>query len=114
MNLLQQGAAWLGDQLNNSAGVPVTYTRAGVDSVLTGVVAQHEYNIDDQNAGLLTSIIMYDWTFVAAELVLTPRKGDRITANGHTFEVLPIATRPCYEWLDISGILLTVHTKRIT
>ena len=63
-----------------------------------------------------------DWTFTAADLVIAgspikPRSGDRIKEklNGEPieFEVLPIGKLPCSEWLDTSGVLLLVHTKKV-
>ena len=121
-NLLQDAAVWLGDRLKDSAGRQVTYARgAGESEPITGTVVQHQYEVVE-NDGSITLILAYDWTFTAGDLVVAgnpikPRSGDRIkvTLNGEAFEfeVLPIGKMPCSEWLDTSGILLLVHTKKV-
>ena len=121
-NLLQDAAVWLGDRLKESAGRQVTYARgAGEGEPITGTVVQHQHEVVE-NDGSITLILAYDWTFTASDLVVAgspikPRSGDRIkeTLNGEAieFEVLPIGKMPCSEWLDTSGILLLVHTKKV-
>src|SRR5262245_36281242 len=121
-NLLQDAAVWLGDRLKESAGRQVTYARGGQESEpITGTVAKHEYEVVE-NDGSVTLVLAYDWTFTAADLVIAgspvkPRSGDRIkeTLNGEPieFEVLPIGKLPYSEWLDTSGVLLLVHTKKV-
>jgi hypothetical protein len=119
MNVLQSGAAWLMAQLKSAAGVSITYARGDSQSdPITAVVSQHDYEVVDEKSGLMTSVTMYDWTIAAADLVLngspiTPWKSDSITGSLGAFQVLPIGKRPCYEWLDTSGLLLTVHTKKL-
>ena len=121
-NLLQDSAVWLGDRLKESAGRQVTYARGVQQSnPITGTVAKHEYEVVE-NDGSVTLVLAYDWTFTAGDLVIAgstvkPRSGDRIkeTLNGEAieFEVLPIGKLPCSEWLDTSGVLLLVHTKKV-
>jgi hypothetical protein len=83
---------------------------------------QHEYEVIDDETGLPTRVISYDWRFIAAELFLgdervTPRVGDRwkptIDGCQETYEVMPLGKRPCFERADASGVLLTIHTKRV-
>ena len=122
-NLLQEGAAWLGQQLQTSAGIEGVYVReASQTDPIIGVPAELEYEVIDDETGLPTKVVSYDWTFVAADLVMggppiTPRKGDRwkpdIGGLEETYEVLPIGKRPASERLDTSGVLILVHTKRV-
>lgn len=120
--LLQRGATWLGERLQTSAGRTVKLTRGSVNTTdFVGAVSRVAYDeIGDD--GLTTSVMYDDWTIVADEILLAdrsivPRDGDVIseTLNGATvrYEVLPLQSRPAVEWLDSSGLLLTVHTKRI-
>ena len=121
-NLLQDAAVWLGDRLKESAGRQVIYARGAQSSdPITGTVVQQQYEVIE-NDGSVTLVMAYDWTFTAADLAIggspiKPRSGDRIaeTLNGDAieFEVLPIGKLPCSEWLDTSGILLLVHTKKV-
>lgn len=120
--LIQRGASWLGERLKTAAGRSVTLTRGvTVSSAITGWVASVEYE-EVGDDGLTTSVRYDDWTFNADEVLLSavqivPRSGDVLTEslNGSTikYEVLPLQNRPEVEWLDSSGILMTVHTKRI-
>jgi hypothetical protein len=116
MTRLSRGAAWLMDKLQASAGVAITYARNDVQSdPIIAVVSQTSYEVVDERSGLMTSVQSWDWTIKAADLTVTPWKGDRIiTTSLGTFEVLPLGKLPCFEWLDSSGLLLLVHTKRIS
>lgn len=121
--LMQRGATWLGGKLKTAAGRSVVYSRGVHNSAaITGWVAKHEYEeIGDD--GLTTSVVVDDWTFKATDVVVNgaviePRDGDVITEtlNGITNEytVLPLKDKKCFEWLDSSGLLLLIHTKRTT
>ena len=119
---IARAAVGMAHSLQRLAGVEGTYARGGDESdPITGVPVQHEYEVIDDESGLPTKVLSYDWTFVASELaidgnLLTPPKGDRwkpaIEGNEETYEVLPIGKRPCWERADTSGVLILVHTKR--
>jgi hypothetical protein len=110
--------------LQRLAGVEGVYARGDDESEpISGVPVQHEYEVIDDESGLPTKVISYDWTFVASELAIadepvTPRKGDRwkptIEGTEETYEVLPIGKRPCFERADTSGVLILVHTKKVS
>lgn len=121
-NLLQDGATWLGGQLQTAAGSEVTYSRRSACVSVVGWPAMHEYEVLDED-GIPTRVLSHDWTFVAVELVLDgvriePRPGDRITevidGEEYSFEVMPPEKKPCFERLDAAGRLLLVHTKRVS
>ena len=114
----------MGQSLKRLAGLAGVYARGATESEpIIGVPTQHEYEVEDDETGLPTKVISYDWTFTASELVLggnviTPRSGDHWTSTiegaEETYEVLPIGKRPCFERRDPSGILLVVHTKKVS
>ena len=121
-NLLHTGAAWLGEQLKEVAGVTVEYHR-GASSIdaLTATVSLHEYEVLDTD-GIMVLIKSRDYIVHAADLVLsgstiTPRAGDRIveTIGGveQTFEIMPLGAQNEYEPLDTDGLLLRIHTKKV-
>lgn len=122
MNLMQRGAVFLGQNMQASAGRSIIYKRGSHETAaITAWNANQEYDAEDAN-GVTTTIAMDDWTVFAEDLAfngaqLTPRAGDVITEtlNGVTIEyqVLPVAGRKAVEWLDTSGILLLIHTKRV-
>lgn len=118
-NILQDGAGWLGSQLQGSAGRQVTIRRQQfVSDAIVGWVTNEYDEVGDD--GMTTSITVVDWRFVASDVVINgeqvePRDHDMIveTLNGveHTYEVLPLQKRKACEWLDDSGVLLLVHSK---
>lgn len=121
-NMLQDGVAWLGGQLKNSAGLTVTYARGSDSVAVTASAAFHEYQIVDEE-GFSQSVLVRDYILHAADLILdgsavAPRIGDVITETiggvAQTFEVLPLDDRRReYQPLDTDGVLLMVHTKRV-
>jgi hypothetical protein len=121
---IARAAVGMAHSLQRLAGVEGTYVRGEDESdAITGVPVQHEYEVIDDESGLPTKVISYDWTFVASELAIadepiTPRKGDRwkptIEGAEETYEVLPIGKRPCFERADTSGVLILVHTKKVS
>lgn len=117
-NLMQRGAAWLGEKLNTVAGREIEYSQNGETAIeITAPMAMQAYEVR-KGDGSFDSVVFCDWTITATDLGdLEPVSGDLITetVGGQTitYEVMPIDKRPCAEWLDTSGILLTVHSKRI-
>lgn len=121
-NVMQDGAAWLGQQLKQVASVTVAYHR-GSSSIaeVTATVSLHEYEVLNTD-GIMVLIKSRDYLVHAADLVLsgstiTPRSGDRIveTIGGvsQTFEIMPLGAQNEYEPLDTDGVLLKIHTKRV-
>jgi hypothetical protein len=119
-----RAALGMAQSLRRLAGIEGVYARGATESdPITGVPVQHEYEVIDDETGLPTKVLYYDWRFVTAELVIdgnpvTPRKGDRwkptIEGTEETYEVLPIGKLPCFERADTSGVLLVVHTKKVS
>ena len=121
---IARAAVGMAHSLNRLAGIEGTYARGRCGSEpIRGVPVQHEYEVIDEASGLPTRVISYDWRFVAAELrlgneLVTPRTGDcwTTTIGGceETYEVMPLGKRPCFERADASGVLLLIHTKRVS
>ena len=120
-NLMQRGAAWLGEQMQTAAGRSVLYTRRGQSFTATGWPAKIEYEVDDEQ-GIPRRTTFYDWTFTAADLdfaddsdPFAARAGDQLTEtlNGEdlTYEVMPPGKQPVSEWLDSGGECVLIHTK---
>jgi len=121
-NLMQRSATWFGGRIKQVAGRSVVLRRGTTaTATITGTVSMHAYTtIGDE--GIEISVVSDDWIFTAADVVIRgstiePRDGDVIieTLNGfdNTYQVLPVAGRPSVEWLDSSGLLLLVHSKRV-
>lgn len=121
-NLLQTGAAWLGQKLQASAGRSVTLEQ-GTTTVtgLTGVMTEFEYEVIDEG-DFTTKLLSCDWVFVAADLSEfgTPpklRSGAVVTEILNDcetkYEAMEIPGKQAVENKDSSGVLVTLHTKRV-
>lgn len=116
-NLLQDAATWMAGQLKAAGGRVVQYRRLGTVISITAT-PQQQMRLVTGDDGLVTDVAVDSWTVTAADLTLgEPRPGDQIvetlSLEEIRYEVLPLATAPCFEWFDSSGIMLTVHTKRV-
>ena len=122
-NMLQDGATWLAGQLQTHAGRDVVLRRQGQSPTdLTGTVVMHEYDVVDEETGIVFTVLSYDWMFTASEYQVTgvqvpPLPYDRLeetlAGSSIAFEVMGLGKKPCWEWLDTSGIMLLVHSKKV-
>ena len=117
MNMLDDSATWLAGQLENHTGRSATYSRGQASVSVTGTLAIRTHHVMDEE-GFASAVQSYDWTFEAADLVLygeavTPRVGDRIVADGVTYEAMPLRDGQPWETADAKGLLCIVHTKRV-
>lgn len=115
-NLLQDGAAWLGDRLKQSAGRSVTYCRKGVDVAITATIRAAEYEVVTEE-GFGTFFRGMDFIVTAADLVIAgevrePGRGDTILLDGDRYTVQPVGDRNCFEPHDDDKTQIVVHTKR--
>lgn len=110
--------AFLGAALKGNTGRIVTIRRRGtiIGAGITASVAFHEYQLANED-GSVTVAPVYDWTFTTADLSVTLRDGDEISEvlNNVTcrYEVLPIGSSSSVTPADSSGVLVTVHTKKV-
>jgi hypothetical protein len=117
MSWFSDGLAFLADTLDDSAGDPVTLSRADVQTEITAVIVDSG---DDESGGKVAGSNYWDreWLvkkadYKIADVVMTPQAGDRITdEDGDIWELMLDGKRPplvphakSYAWL--------VRTKRI-
>lgn len=121
-NVLQDGAAWLGGQLKDHVGLSVVYQRGTSTVSITATASLHRYEVVDAE-GFGITMLSRDYIVQAADLIIngsevSPRPGDRIVETirsvSQTYEVMAIGQMKEYEPLDTDGVLLKIHTKRIT
>lgn len=116
-NLMQTGAAWLGERLKAAAGTLVSVKQFGtvVLAELTATRSEAIYQVPTDE-GFLQEVLMHDWQITAADLGnVTLKNGTRfVDGDGAEYDVLPVGQRPAFEPMDASGILLMVHTKKVT
>jgi hypothetical protein len=117
MNLIDQGAKWLADKANASAGRPVTYRR-GVGVSVPFVAtreAEDEQAVDSDGAYII--VRQHTFKFKASDLGFEPRAGDRIEeligTNQTLWEVMPRGGGTAWQWDDAAGIRYRVFVKQV-
>jgi hypothetical protein len=120
-NLLDQGAAWLADQLKTHASTEVVYQRGANQVAVQATIGKTEFEIDD-GTGIIQRVQSRDYLIQAADLQLAglvtlPRAGDRIrervAEQTFVYEVLAPGNEPPYRYSDPFRKLLRIHTKHV-
>ncbi len=120
-NLLDQGAAWLADQLKTYASTEVVYQRGANQVAVQATIGKTEFEVDD-GAGIIQRVQSRDYLIQAADLQLAglvtlPRAGDRIRESvgekTFVYEVLAPGNEPPYRYSDPFRKLLRIHTKHV-
>lgn len=120
-NLLDQGAAWLADQLKTHASTEVVYQRGANQVAVQATIGKTEFEVDD-GAGIIQRVQSRDYLIQAADLQLgglatLPRAGDRIRERvgekTFVYEVLAPGNEPPYRYSDPFRKLLRIHTKHV-
>jgi len=126
-DLLQAAQQRLADRLKALVGQPFTYTQAGVVSNgrVTGIIGRTAFRTSDARGVSRLEWDDADVLMEAADLVALgvakPVKGDVITPtgtnplnDGRAYEVQAPPGEQHYRPSDPYGILLRIHTKRVT
>ena len=120
-NLLEQGAAWLADQLKTHASTEVVYQRGGNQVTVAATIGKTEFEIDD-GSGNVQRFQSRDYLIQTADLQLggqttLPMAGDRLgeTVGEQTFvyEVLAPGNEPHFRYSDPVRKVLRIHTKLV-
>ena len=121
INLLEQGQAWLAQQLSAHAARQVVYRRGELGVELTAVIGKSSYQQDDGH-GVLTRAHVRDYLIDTNALLLSiigslPRPGDRIVEidaqQSYIFEVMPLGGEPHWRFSDPFRLKIRIHTKQI-
>lgn len=103
-------------------GDSITYSRGTNSVTITAIAAEINREVEDED-GVPVQLQRRTYEINAADLVvggnaITPRPGDLIaeSINGttQTFEVLPLGSKPCFDWLDSQHRRVLVYAKRIS
>ena len=118
-NLLKQGVAWLGTQLNEHAASQVTVSRAGEsDLTVNATVGETTFRLPNAY-GFETRTVSHDFLILAADYkfggaVVEPQAGDSITdADGDIYAVLSPGDEPDWRYSDVHKTTLRIYTKLI-
>ena len=118
-DLLQDGAAFLGEQLRAHCSQTVTYRRGTASVAVAATIGRTEWEAAEPDSGVVRSSQSRDFIVSAADLVLagqpaTPEPGDRIDlASGERFEVMSPGDEPVWRWTDGYQRRRRIHTKQV-
>jgi hypothetical protein len=122
MNQLENGAAWLSQQLDQFASVEITYQRGNQSLTFPATKGRTSFEQVDAN-NVIAIIESRDFIVTAGRLVFAgqatnPNAGDRIieTRNGvqSIYEVNAFGNQQPFRQCDPYGIKLRVHSKLIS
>ena len=120
-NLLEQGTAWLADQLKTHASSTVVYQRGAQQVSVSATIGKTEFEIDD-GSGVLQRVESRDYLIQPADLQIAgvatlPIAGDRIRetigTKTYVYEVMGPGNEPHYRFSDPFRRVLRIHTKHV-
>lgn len=122
-DLLQLGAAWLSDRLQDSASASVVYSDGTNTVTLNAEIGQPAVLAQKDGKAIRFVNVHKAQDFIvargdlvnASNVAITPDKGHTITrtVGGKvcTFTVLPLGEEPCWTWSDPDRTSIRIHTK---
>lgn len=124
MNLLEKGAQWLADQMDENVSSPVTYVRGSQRCPLDASFGKTQFEVTDQ-AGMLHNVDSHDFILRSANMlfdgeIFVPKALDEIHVERggvtHRYMVVQYgnmidSTEQVYRWCDPYGKQLRVHTR---
>jgi len=121
-DLLDDGLAWLAEQLKAHASRTVVYRRGTSEVTVQALVGRTLLKLDDGYGGVRMEWTDRDFVIAADDLVLggektLPQRGDQVreTVDGKAlvYEVLAPGSEPEWRWSDPHRRLLRIHTKQV-
>jgi len=121
-DLLDDGLAWLAEQLKAHASRTVVYRRGTSEVTVQALVGRTLLKLDDGYGGVRMEWTDRDFVIAADDLVLggektLPQRGDQVreTVDGQAlvYEVLAPGSEPEWRWSDPHRRLLRIHTKQV-
>ena len=116
-NMLDDGAAWLVDKLDDHASHAITYSRAGnTQAGLRGTRAVQQVTIYDAS-GIPVVVRQVSFVIRAATLTMTPQRGDIITeaigVGAVIWEVAPQANGTVWQYESAGHEMLRVFVVEV-
>lgn len=105
-------ALWIGQSI--TAGVEVTYRRAGRPAVTVTAVPGRTITETFDGDGFAQQTKMADWIVKASALGFTPTGGDRIEWGNRRFEVVSGRNESNYEYIGSHRVLIRIHTQEVS
>lgn len=116
-NLLRTGAAYLAATMKASVSDTITYRRGGASVSLSATRGRTEFQAVNGD-GTVIEVVSADWIVDPDDLILNgaetlPRKGDTITDDVATYQVMPPQGSDKAYRQDATKQRLRIHTKQV-
>lgn len=114
-DLLQSANAFLRSQRASCMAHAATYSRLSTSVTVNVTVGLRDQVVNAADGSVMMIVHSRDFILTAADLAAftEPLRGDRIVDDGHTYEVLPMESVPCWQWADQGHIDYRIHTKEV-
>jgi len=121
-DMMENGMAWLRDQLQAYVSQPIIYQRGNHKIAICATFGHKLLKLDDGFGGTRIQWTDRDFLIPTASLVFSgnrvlPQRGDLITVNrggvSLTYEVAPIAGEPPWQWSDPFHKMLRIHGTHV-
>lgn len=114
-DLISKGMAWFEKQRRKHLAREIVYTRKGVEYRLTATTARTIFETIGPT-GVPEHVTLMDFIISKEELSevnFPPKKGDRISYNDETYEVMAIPGQGEYQYTDADRRAVRIHTKQV-
>lgn len=111
-NDLESGLRWLAQMQRKYCSSDVEYRRGSDSRTVPAVFGRTQYETTNEY-GVRTGAFCVDFLIAAADLPFSPKSGDEVIADGHTYEVLEIGSEGCWRWSDPHRLTRRIHTKGV-
>ncbi|MFA6134565.1 MAG: hypothetical protein WC869_11175 [Phycisphaerae bacterium] len=117
-NLLEQAAGWLDRMRTAHLSRNVTYCRGAGSVQVAATVGRTVFEVENAY-GIVEKAESRDFLVSAASLVMDgqvirPQRGDQISDDGRTYEVMAPGNEDVCRPADPYGITLRIHTKFVS
>ena len=100
--------------LKSVAGASITYTQGVTTQTITAALGQYEQS-DEDATGLTVNVHRRHFIIDVDDLTVTPSRGDQITYDGETWEVMgETDDGPAYTFTDQFSTAYRVRTELVS
>lgn len=116
-DLLANGLAWLTEQRKEHLTTTAIYSRTGEDDLTLSVSRARTSQTVESMTGVSVEVREQDWLVDADALGVygtpTPKRNDRILAEGGIYEVMDMAGQGPWRYTDSRRATFRIHTKYV-
>lgn len=116
-DMMQNGIAWLNQQLDANCSQSVTYSRGAASTSVNAVLGKDKSDFKDQLGNVRVETSDADFLINVADLTIVsePKQGDKIArvigAKTYTYRVASLGGEPCWRYSDPYQTKYRIHTK---